>query len=191
MKYLSHIENCKRKVGKTHKLRYKDSNNNSGSVSFRSKLEAGKEKKALLDMNKLPVSFQLPIDHLILFSQLSRISVEVGLSIEKIVDIAKVGIGEHLGKLSTTQISLKKAVEEFIEDCKNRNLRSITIEHYRIDLNRLIKSIGENTPVSEIGFEKYKQHFASNALSKILLIRVFIILVLLGRFSRISFFNKF
>ena len=67
-------------------------------------------------------------------------------------------------RLSSAELTMKEGCELYLIDCKTRNLREGTINHYRQSYLKILPFIGENTPVSEVDESCYKgfvQHLKS------------------------------
>ena len=56
----------------------------------------------------------------------------------------------------TTEKTFKDGCEEYLLDCKARNLRAGTLKHYTDVIKQLYKYIPADTPIAEIKSETFK-----------------------------------
>lgn len=74
-------------------------------------------------------------------------------------------MAKKLKMLATNTISFKEGFEEYIQDCKARNLRQGTIRHYNDSIKQIWKYIPEDTEIKDITqetFDGFKRALRAN-----------------------------
>ncbi|MBO5857589.1 MAG: phage integrase SAM-like domain-containing protein [Clostridia bacterium] len=60
--------------------------------------------------------------------------------------------------LSVRDITFKEGCELYLDNCRERNLREGTIEHYKNSYKQLYKFFNPNMPISQINSDMYKKY---------------------------------
>lgn len=77
-------------------------------------------------------------------------------------------------RIKMTKVTFEEGFEEFLFDCKSRNLREDTLEHYRQGYKLIIKYLNKDIRISDITKNSYENFIVKVKTMKILIHKRFI-----------------